>query len=74
MDKHAYVVTCNADPTCIVVADDEEMAVKMAKKQADEDIGECDDNWKSFEINDYFSGESDSYFFGWVKHADQNYI
>ena len=74
MDLQTYVVACNADPTCIVVAESKEDAEKMARLQADEDLGDCDTCWKAYEINEYFSSEYEPYFFGWVKHAEQNYV
>lgn len=69
-----YVVACNAEPTCIVVANSKKMAEKMAREQAEFDFGDCDVNWKAFEINEYFEAEYSPTFFGWVKHAEQDYV
>ena len=75
MDKlKTFVVACNAEPTCIVVAENEEEAEMMAQMQASFDIGECDDNWSAYEINSYFNEEDDPYFFGWVWSPGQSYM
>ena len=57
MNLKVFVVACNADPTCIVVAKSKKKAEKMAKKQADKDLGSCDDHWTAYEITDYFSND-----------------
>lgn len=69
-----YVVTCNAEPTCIITAENKKEAESMAKVQADKDLGDCDENWEANEINEYFKDIYEPSFFGWVKSADQIYI
>ena len=75
MDKlKTYVVACNAEPTCIITAQNKKQAEQMAKEQADVDLGDCDTNWKAEEINEYFSDVFKPDFFGWVKSPGQSYM
>jgi hypothetical protein len=73
-----FIITSNAEPTCIVVAEDKKLALKAAASQADEDMGiPTDDSsmgWDATEINDYFSDENEPSFFGWIKSPGQNYM
>lgn len=74
MGLNTYIVACNADPTCIIVAASKEEAEKMARAKANEDLDNCDTNWTAYEVNDYFSNEDESYFFGWIKGPGHNYL
>ena len=76
MDLFTYIVCCNASPTCIIVAESKERAIQIVEHQAEIDFGgACDDHWIAYEINDYFSsGFYEPEFFGWVKHAGDDYI
>lgn len=69
-----YVVACCADPSCIVVAENAKQAEKIAKKQADKDLGDCDDHWKAEEWSKYFEGEYEPNFFGWIQSSGQVYL
>ena len=75
MDKNIYIVACNAAPTSLVLANSTEEAIRITKKQANKDMGDCDNNWIAYEINEYFSDDCyDPYFFGWIINADCNYL
>lgn len=69
-----YIVACNAEPTALVLAESKKEAVKITRKQAVLDIGDCDDNWTAYEINEYFKDDDDPIFFGWVKSPEHSYL
>ena len=73
MNLKPYVVASNAEPTCIVVANNKKEAIKIAQVQAIKDL-DCEQDWEAYEVTDYFSNCFDPEFFGWIKHIDSKYI
>ena len=71
---HENIYCSNAEPTALVLAESKKEAVKITRKQAVLDIGDCDDNWTAYEINEYFKDDDDPIFFGWVKSPEHNYL
>ena len=69
-----FIVACNAEPTCIIVAFNKKQAEDMARKQADADMGDCDDHWTGYEVGEYFSDMYDKEFFGWIKSPGHTYL
>lgn len=71
---NTYIVACNAEPTALVIAESKKEAVKITRKQAVLDIGDCDDHWEAYEINEYFKDDDEPNFFGWVKSPEHSYL
>lgn len=69
-----YIVACRCEPFCIVIAKDKKRAEAIALLQADEDLGECDENWQAYEISEYFDDLEESEFYGWIKAEGQSYL